>query len=51
MFHSLLTIWFDLTLKWGYAGVFVIMAIEPAQEPSVAAATTPQKCMCPWVAR
>jgi membrane protein DedA with SNARE-associated domain len=33
MFHSLLTIWFDLTLKWGYPGVFVLMAIESTVFP------------------
>jgi membrane protein DedA with SNARE-associated domain len=33
MFHSLLTIWFDLTLKWGYAGVFALMAIESTVFP------------------
>jgi membrane protein DedA with SNARE-associated domain len=33
MFHSLLIIWFDLTLKWGYPGVFVLMAIESTVFP------------------
>jgi len=33
MFHSLLTVWFDLTLKWGYAGVFALMAIESTVFP------------------
>jgi len=33
MFHSLLTVWFDLTLKWGYPGVFVLMAIESTVFP------------------
>ncbi len=33
MFHSLLTVWFDLTLRWGYAGVFVLMAIESTVFP------------------
>jgi membrane protein DedA with SNARE-associated domain len=33
VFHSLLTFWFDLTLRWGYAGVFVLMAIESTVFP------------------
>jgi membrane protein DedA with SNARE-associated domain len=33
VFHSLLIFWFDLTLKWGYAGVFVLMAIESTVFP------------------
>ena len=33
MFHSLLTVWFDLTLKWGYPGVFALMAIESTVFP------------------
>lgn len=33
MFHSLLTMWFDLTLKWGYPGVFALMAIESTVFP------------------
>lgn len=33
MFHSLLIVWFDLTLKWGYAGVFALMAIESTVFP------------------
>ena len=31
MFHSLL--WFRLTLEWGYAGVFMLMAIESTVFP------------------
>jgi membrane protein DedA with SNARE-associated domain len=33
MFHSLLTFWFGITLKWGYAGVFALMAIESTVFP------------------
>ena len=33
MFHSLLATWFSLTLQWGYAGVFVLMAIESTVFP------------------
>ena len=33
MFHSLLRVWFDLTLKWGYAGIFGLMAIESTVFP------------------
>jgi membrane protein DedA with SNARE-associated domain len=33
MFHSLLILWFDLTLKWGYTGVFALMAIESTVFP------------------
>jgi membrane protein DedA with SNARE-associated domain len=33
MFHSLLALWFRLTLEWGYAGVFVLMAIESTVFP------------------
>ena len=33
MFHSLLTMWFDLTLRWGYPGVFALMAIESTVFP------------------
>jgi len=28
MFHSLFVQWFNLSLQWGYAGVFLLMAIE-----------------------
>jgi membrane protein DedA with SNARE-associated domain len=31
--HSLLAFWFDLTLRWGYPGVFVMMAIESTVFP------------------
>ncbi len=33
MFHSLLAFWFDLTLRWGYGGVFALMAIESTVFP------------------
>ena len=33
MFHSLLQLWFRLTLEWGYAGVFTMMAIESTVFP------------------
>jgi membrane protein DedA with SNARE-associated domain len=33
MFHSLFATWFRLTLEWGYAGVFVLMAIESTVFP------------------
>src|SRR5260221_6086755 len=33
MFHSLLSVWFHLTLKWGYPGVFLLMAIESTVFP------------------
>jgi membrane protein DedA with SNARE-associated domain len=33
MFHSLLQLWFRLTLEWGYGGVFVMMAIESTVFP------------------
>jgi len=33
VFHSLLRVWFDLTLKWGYAGIFGLMAIESTVFP------------------
>jgi membrane protein DedA with SNARE-associated domain len=33
MFHSLFHAWFDLALKWGYPGVFVMMAIESTVFP------------------
>ena len=33
MFHSLLQTWFNLTLQWGYAGVFLMMAIESTVFP------------------
>ncbi len=33
MFHSLLKVWFDLTLQWGYPGVFAMMAIESTVFP------------------
>ena len=33
MFHSLLRTWFGLVDQWGYAGVFVMMAIESTVFP------------------
>ena len=33
MFHSLLALWFRLTLEWGYFGVFLLMAIESTVFP------------------
>jgi len=33
MFHSLFATWMQLTLDWGYAGVFVMMAIESTVFP------------------
>lgn len=33
MFHSLLRVWFDLSLQWGYLGVFLMMAIESTVFP------------------
>ena len=33
MFHSLFTLWFRLTLEWGYLGVFIMMAIESTVFP------------------
>lgn len=33
VFHSLIATWFDLTLRWGYGGVFVMMAIESTVFP------------------
>jgi membrane protein DedA with SNARE-associated domain len=33
VFHSLLRLWFSLTLHWGYAGVFTCMAIESTVFP------------------
>jgi membrane protein DedA with SNARE-associated domain len=33
MFHDLFATWFRLTLEWGYAGVFVLMAIESTVFP------------------
>lgn len=33
MFHSLLSLWFRLTLEWGYFGVFLLMAIESTVFP------------------
>lgn len=33
MFHSLFSLWFRLSLDWGYAGVFLLMAIESTVFP------------------
>jgi membrane protein DedA with SNARE-associated domain len=33
VFHSLLATWFRLSLEWGYAGVFLMMAIESTVFP------------------
>jgi membrane protein DedA with SNARE-associated domain len=33
MFHSLFKLWFDLTLQWGYPGIFALMAIESTVFP------------------
>jgi membrane protein DedA with SNARE-associated domain len=33
VFHSLLSLWFRLSLEWGYAGVFLLMAIESTVFP------------------
>src|ERR1043166_5169963 len=33
MFHSLLSLWFKLTLDWGYLGVFLLMALESTVFP------------------
>jgi len=33
VFHSLLALWFRLTLEWGYLGVFLLMAIESTVFP------------------
>lgn len=33
MFHSLFSLWFRLTLEWGYLGVFTMMAIESTVFP------------------
>ena len=33
MLHSLIVLWFRLTLEWGYAGVFLFMAVESTVFP------------------
>jgi membrane protein DedA with SNARE-associated domain len=33
VFHSLLTLWFRLSLDWGYLGIFLLMALESTVFP------------------
>ena len=33
MFHSLFRLWFQLTLDWGYPGIFLMMAVESTVFP------------------
>ena len=33
MFHQLFALWMKLSLEWGYAGVFLLMAIESTVFP------------------
>ncbi len=33
MLHSLLVLWFRLTLEWGYVGIFLLMAMESTVFP------------------
>src|SRR5205085_11627735 len=33
VFHSLLALWFRLSLEWGYAGVFMLMGLESTVFP------------------
>ena len=33
MFHSLLSLWFKLSLDWGYPGIFLLMALESTVFP------------------
>lgn len=49
MFHSLLTTWFQLTHDWGYAGVFVLMAIESTVFPLPSEVVIPPAAY--WAAR
>jgi len=49
VFHSLLTTWFQLTHDWGYAGVFVLMAIESTVFPLPSEVVIPPAAY--WAAR
>lgn len=49
MFHSLLATWFQLTHDWGYAGVFVLMAIESTVFPLPSEVVIPPAAY--WAAR
>lgn len=33
MFHSLFSLWFRLSLEWGYLGIFLLMAVESTVFP------------------
>jgi len=49
VFHSLLATWFQLTHDWGYAGVFVLMAIESTVFPLPSEVVIPPAAY--WAAR
>ncbi len=49
MFHSLLATWFQLTHDWGYAGVFVLMAVESTVFPLPSEVVIPPAAY--WAAR